>query len=35
MFYWKSCMRHGFVVFFFVFSLAIGQKSYELITHAL
>lgn len=34
MFYWKSCMRHGFVVFF-VFSLAIGQKSYELITHAL
>lgn len=34
MFYWKSCMRHGFVVFF-VFSLAIGQKSYEFITHAL
>lgn len=33
LFFWKFCMRHGFVVFFF--SLAIGHKSYELITHAL
>lgn len=33
LFYWKFCMRHGYVVVVF-FSLAIGHKSYELITHA-